>query len=261
MANEIRFDDGAFYERNMGVWSRIVGERFLSWVGPPSGQRWLDVGCGNGAFTELVIRTCAPAGVLGIDPSAAQLAYATKRSGAAGARFLPGDAMDIPSEANAFDITVSALVLFFVPVPLKAIQEMARVTRPGGTVCAYVWDVPGGGLPNTPIATELRKDGIEITLPPSSSVSSLDALRDLFKAGGLQDVETKSFEAKRTFDGFDDWWGATVGYMLGGIFARIGPEHTAAIRQRVRQTAMPSPGQPFVQTTRANAVKARVPSI
>lgn len=258
MAHEIRFDDGAFYERNMGVWSRIVGEQFLAWVRPPSGQHWLDVGCGNGAFTELIMRTCAPSAVHGIDPSAAQIAYALQRPGAAGAQFTAGDAMDIPYGAGAFDIAASALVLFFVPDPIKAVREMARVTRPGGIVCAYVWDVPGGGLPNTPIAVELRKEGIEITLPPSSAISPLDALADLFVTAGLEDVETRSFEARRTFQDFDDWWGATVGSMLAGIFARLGPVHTSAIRDRVRLSMDPSPGEPIVQTARANAVKARV---
>ena len=35
----------------MGRWSRLVGEQFLDWLDIPKGLRWLDVGCGNGAFT------------------------------------------------------------------------------------------------------------------------------------------------------------------------------------------------------------------
>jgi hypothetical protein len=61
MADEpIRFDDGAAYEQMMGVWSRLAGEIFLDWVHPPRGLVWADVGCGNGAFTELVasLRNC-----------------------------------------------------------------------------------------------------------------------------------------------------------------------------------------------------------
>ena len=55
----IRFDDGAAYEQMMGVWSRLVGHVFLEWLSPARGQRWIDVGCGNGAFTELLIQSCA----------------------------------------------------------------------------------------------------------------------------------------------------------------------------------------------------------
>src|SRR5215218_4461505 len=69
MTDPIRFDDGAAYERYMGKWSQLAGETFLDWLAPNSGLRWLDVGCGNGAFTEMLVERCAPASVHGIDPS------------------------------------------------------------------------------------------------------------------------------------------------------------------------------------------------
>ena len=62
---EIRFDDGAAYEQMMGIWSRIAGDVFLDWLAPRSGLSWIDVGCGNGAFTELIVARCAPAEVHG----------------------------------------------------------------------------------------------------------------------------------------------------------------------------------------------------
>jgi hypothetical protein len=57
------FADGAAYERRMERWSRLVGEIFLNWLAVPAGLRWLNVGCGNGAFTEVLIARCAPAAV------------------------------------------------------------------------------------------------------------------------------------------------------------------------------------------------------
>ena len=69
MNEQIRFDDGAAYERFMGVWSQLAGAAFIDWLAPAQGLRWLDVGCGNGAFTELLVERCAPASVDGIDPS------------------------------------------------------------------------------------------------------------------------------------------------------------------------------------------------
>ena len=79
---QIRFDDGAAYERVMGTWSRLAGEIFIDWLAPRSGVRWVDIGCGNGAFTELLVERCAPAEVQGIDPSEGQLAFARARSAA-----------------------------------------------------------------------------------------------------------------------------------------------------------------------------------
>ena len=57
----IRFDDGAAYEDFMGKWSLLAGDTFLQWLAPAPGARWVDVGCGNGAFTELLVQRCAPA--------------------------------------------------------------------------------------------------------------------------------------------------------------------------------------------------------
>ena len=67
------FSDGAANERRMGRWSRLVGEIFLDWLDAPAGLRWLDVGCGNGAFTEVLIGRCAPAAVSASDHGLGQI--------------------------------------------------------------------------------------------------------------------------------------------------------------------------------------------
>jgi ubiquinone/menaquinone biosynthesis C-methylase UbiE len=85
---EIRFTDGAAYERMMGVWSRLAGTIFLDWLAPESGLRWIDIGCGNGAFTELIVDRCVPAAVQGIDPSEGQLAFARTRPASRVAQFV-----------------------------------------------------------------------------------------------------------------------------------------------------------------------------
>ena len=69
------FTDGKAYERLMGRWSRVAGDKFIDWLSAPKGLCWIDVGCGNGAFTEVLIARCGPVAVTGIDPSEGQLAY------------------------------------------------------------------------------------------------------------------------------------------------------------------------------------------
>jgi ubiquinone/menaquinone biosynthesis C-methylase UbiE len=118
--HQIRFDDGAAYERMMGAWSRLAGEIFLDWIAPRPGLRWIDGGCGNGAFTELVVERCAPAEVHGIDPSEGQLKYARARLGTHMAEFRQGDAMALPFPDNSFDLAVMALVISSFPIPPKA---------------------------------------------------------------------------------------------------------------------------------------------
>src|SRR4051812_1940373 len=112
--HQIRFDDGAGYERLMGVWSRLAGSIFLKWVQVPAGGRWLDIGCGNGAFTELIVQSCSPAAVTGIEPSDGQLQFARTRPGTPGVAYVQGGATDLPFEDASFDATAMALVLFFV---------------------------------------------------------------------------------------------------------------------------------------------------
>jgi SAM-dependent methyltransferase len=150
-----RFNDGAAYERMMGVWSRLAGNIFLDWLAPRPGLRWIDVGCGNGAFTELLVERCAPSEVQGIDPSDAQIAFARTRPAARLAQFQLGDALALPFPDERFDAAVMALVIFFVPDPARGVAEMVRVVAPGGTVSAYAWNMFDGGFPLDAFRVEL----------------------------------------------------------------------------------------------------------
>ena len=60
--------------------------------------------------------------------------------------FRSAGAQELPFADNSFDAAIMALVISFVPDPVKAVAEMARVVRPGGMVATYMWDIPGGGL-------------------------------------------------------------------------------------------------------------------
>ena len=191
VTEQIRFDDGAAYERYMGEWSRLAGETFLDWLAPEPGLRWLDVGCGNGAFTEMLVGRCAPASVQGIDPSEGQLAYARTRPASRVAQFRRGDAMAVPFPDDTFDAAVMPLVIFFVPDPARGVAEMARVVRAGGVVTAYAWDMEGGGFPYEALQEEMRWLGVAVPVPPNPGASLIDAMRDLWAGAGLASVETR----------------------------------------------------------------------
>src|SRR5690242_13597928 len=65
-------------------------------VHPGPWLRWLDVGCGNGAFTAALMARCAPSEVAAVDPSEGQLAFARRRLSTGAVRFRPGDAQALP---------------------------------------------------------------------------------------------------------------------------------------------------------------------
>src|SRR5690242_12739330 len=105
------FNDAEAYERLMGRWSRRVGEVFLEWLHAPAGARWIDIGCGTGAFTEEVLNRCVPAEIIAVDPSEEQLAFARSRIGSGRAEFRLGDAQALPFSDYTFDVAVMALVI------------------------------------------------------------------------------------------------------------------------------------------------------
>lgn len=258
-APQIRFDDGVAYERMMGVWSRFAGEIFLDWVAPAAGLRWIDVGCGNGAFTELLVKRCAPTAVDGVEPSEGQLDYARKRLDAAQARFHRGDAMALPFPDRTFDAAVMALVIFFVPEPAKGVAEMVRVVRPGGVVSAYAWDILGGGFTQEPIQAEMRAIGLQPPRPPRADASRLEALRALWTEAGLIDVTTREISVTRIFKDFEEFWTSNLSGNTGPMVAALPPADAAALKARVR-ARLPADAQGRVTASaRANAVKGQVP--
>lgn len=210
------WQDGAAYELFMGRWSRLIGSLFVEWLHIGPRHRWLDVGCGTGAFTEVILSSCDPAAVVAIDPSERHIAYAKSHVRDRRVRFQVGDATSIDSRDDGFDVATAALVLNFIPNRAKAVAEMSRVVRPGGTVAAYVWDFAG----RRNISQHLW-DAIPAVIPDAGMATQTalqadstrsEALVDLFRSAGLAQIGTTKLEATATFAGFEDYWNSNTGF-------------------------------------------------
>lgn len=98
-----------------------------------------------------------------------------------------------------------ALVISFLPDPGKAVAEMARVVRPGEWVAAYMWDVPGDGVPVHPIYLATESMGMLTGPPPNAAASDRQAMEGFWKTAGLKSIETRVIRIANVYSDFDDF--------------------------------------------------------
>ena len=255
----LSFDDSAAYERFVGTWGRAAGSVFLDWLDPPPNANWLDVGCGTGLFTELIVERCGPASVIGIDPAPAQISYASRKPIAAHASFRTGDAQALPLEDAAFDIVASALVINFIPDRLRALSEMGRVVRPGGLVGGYIWDFQAELSPSGPFRLALRDLVQDVPPLPGTEDSTPERLQSLFEQAGFVRVAATSFDVMVEFPDFDAFWTAqTPRYApTTRIIVAMDQRRRRLLREAVRARVQPAGNGVIRYAVRANAVRAR----
>jgi len=223
---------GEPYERYVGRWSRKVAELFLAWLAVGAEARWGDVGCGTGALIETTVRQHDPASVVGLDRSAGYVAHARAHLQEPRVRLAIGDAMALPWKHDAFDATVSGLVLNFLPDAGGAVREMTRVTRPGGTVAAYVWDYSGGMEMMRyfwDAAGALRAEASSLDQGERFPLCRPEPLEILMTRAGLEAVEVRAIDIETPFRNFDEYWRP----FLGG--QGVAPSYVAALGECARQ--------------------------
>ncbi|HEV8721256.1 MAG TPA: class I SAM-dependent methyltransferase [Candidatus Binatia bacterium] len=232
---------GTAYEPYVGRWSRLVAREFLIWLAISPSARWLDVGCGTGALSQTILAQASPEEVHGIDPSEGYLALARQQVRDPRVSFERADARQLPITSATYDVTVSGLVLNFIPDLNAGIGEMVRVTKLGGTVAAYVWDYAG--------KMELMRyfwDAVVALKPEARErdegrrfpICQPDPLRKLFLEGGLHEVEVRAIDVPTHFRDFDDYWSP----FLGGQFPApdyamsLSEGDRVVLRERIRAT-------------------------
>jgi ubiquinone/menaquinone biosynthesis C-methylase UbiE len=207
------WESGDPYEYYMGRWSLLVAESFVDWLSPPTEMNWVDIGCGSGALSEVIINNYKPASLTAIDQSEDFVRTAQNRLGSR-AHCRVGNALSLPLDKSSVNIAVSGLVLNFISEPEKVLSEMMRVTEAGGTVAVYLWDYAGkmDFLRNFwDAAVEIKPEALNLHESKRFPDTNADALKRLFENTGFVNIETTSIEIATHFRDFDDYWKPFLG--------------------------------------------------
>ncbi len=238
------------YGRFMGRYSWPLAPLFLDAVAAPAAGRALDVGCGSGALTGVLVDRLGVGSVSAADPSEPLVTGLAERFPGLDVRIAPAE--DLPFPDDQYDAVLAQLVVHFMADPVRGIAEMARTARPGGVVAACVWDGATGPLADFWSAVR--------TIDPAAvDESRLNGAREghlaeLFARSGLDDVAAGSVTVTIAHTGFDDWWEPyTLGVGPAGAYvAGLDAQGRAEIRESCRARM---PDGPF--STSATAWTAR----
>ena len=255
---------GAAYEPYVGRWSRLVAREFLAWLAVPPESHWVDVGCGTGALTATILAGGRPSSVIGIDASEGFAAFAREQIQDLRAEFRPGDAQTLPFGPATFDAAVSGLVLNFLPQPERGLAEIARVTRPGGIVAAYVWDYAGEMQLMRHFwdaAAALDPAALDLDEGRRFPLCRPEPLERLFQDAGLAQVDVRAIDAPTVFRDFDDYWSPFLGGQgpAPSYAMSLTDDRRAALQERIRATLPTAEDGSIRLIGRAWAARGRMP--
>lgn len=249
------------YEYFMGRWSKLMAPEFLHWLDIPKGLKWLDLGCGTGALSEAIHKSCNPSGLLSIDPSEGFLIKAKERLSGEG-KFIKGSASEIPAPDNSIDVLVSGLALNFFPDLPAAFKEMKRVTKSGGIIAAYVWDYADRMdflKYFWDAAFQIDPDSHKLSEGLRFSLCNQTKLKETFQQNGLTDIETGILDIETIFISFEDYWNPFLGGQgpAPGYLASLTPGSQEDLKNLLKNNLPKSADGTIVLKGRAFGVRGK----
>ena len=196
------------YDRLVGRYSFALCDALAGVAGVAPGAAVLDVGAGTGAGTLRLVELVGADRVAAVDPSAPFVEALRDRLPGADVR--EGSAEALPFDDASFDVVLAQLVVNFMSDPDAGLAEMRRVTRPGGTVAACVWDYAGEMTLLRAFwdaAAALDADGVAaVDERTRMSFAREGQLAALWRRAGLLDVRAGDLVVSAAYESFDDLW-------------------------------------------------------
>jgi len=246
----------------MGRWSSRLAPSLIRFGGLYDGDRVLDMGCGTGSLSFALPTIANIASSAGVDLAESFVAAARARNVDVRFTFDVGDARALPYPDSSFDRAFSLLVLQFIPEARKAVEEMRRVVRPGGTITAAVWD-GYSGLPSARILWDIA--GVldpSLERPLFRPLSGPGDMKELWLDLGLRDVEQVSLLTHMEFRSFEEYWAPLGGGEgpVGQYVVRLSAEKREVLKKHVRRAYVANrPDGPRSMAAVAWACRGTVP--
>jgi SAM-dependent methyltransferase len=249
------------YDRFVGRYSPQLAAALCDFAGIEGGMRALDVGAGTGALTAELAKRLGAANVVAVEPSE-PFAQAC-RARVPGVEVVAAGAEALPLANDAFDATLSQLVLNFIPDAAAGLREMTRVTHPGGLIAACVWDYSG----------EMRMlrafwDAAHEVSPATAALNDEATMRlgregelaELWQDAGLLRIRSTPLRARARYENFEDLWAPFVAGVgpAGAFTVSLNEDERSALHDALARR-LNTGDEPFELTARAWAVAGTVP--
>jgi ubiquinone/menaquinone biosynthesis C-methylase UbiE len=223
------------YDHFMGRFSRPLAVEFADWLGTRPGQAALDVGCGPGALTEVLVDRLGAASVTAVDPS--EPFVAAVRDRLPGVTVVQAAAERLPFADAAFDIAVAQLVVHFMADPLAGVTELRRVSRPEGVIAVSVWDFEGGRAPQSAFLAALRSVVPDADDEVDRTGARRGELALLLHEAGCRDIQETELEVTVVSATFNDWWEPyTLGVgPAGAQLVALDADRRRVVQERCRE--------------------------
>ena len=248
--------EGAHWSAHADAYDRSLREHsahLLRAAGIQSGERVLDIGCGNGRSTIDAARAASNGRAVGVDLSSAMLAHArdtARAEGVSNVEFVQGDAQVHAFDPATFDVTISRFGVMFFADPAAAFANVGRALKPGGRVMWIVWR----SLADNEVFSCIRSAiaiGRDLPIAPAGVPSPFgladpEFTRSGLAAAGFVDIELEACDA--TYDAGADT-DAAFAYLSGLGFTRFATDDLddadrklafAALRVTVDEHATPN---------------------
>jgi SAM-dependent methyltransferase len=182
-----------------------LADQFCDAAEVAAGSTALDVGCGPGALTGVLVARLGADAVCACDPSPSFRDECAARH--PGVVVKLGRAESIPFETDTVDHAMAQLVLHFASEPDEAVREMARVARPGGSVSACVWDFAGG----MEMLRRFWDAALSIDPDAPDEARTLrfgrpGEIAELFAGEGIEDIVESTLTVASSYGSFDELW-------------------------------------------------------